>query len=282
MLILIGTNTVVANDKTSKNNLALISELKQVKELFDTGVIDEKEFKLIKQKLINKLSGSNLDSDNSKTNESAVTTDDESLESDEPKSEYWGKKYYQKAKEFYDIKDYENAYKWAKKSADKNYKGGFFGLGLVYEKGYGGADKNIPKAIKMYKKAANLGHVGARGKVKRLTNKSNSSKQGGAISDVRYSCVGDVWEFGATGGSSNSSESYWKYPEVKDGVLTVPEFGTYTFRGKKDKALYWKRTEGKDRKKNWAKIDLGGGESLITKKDTYAVLQFKGKCSVKN
>ena len=43
--------------KDTDNNLTVdyIEELKKIKELFDTGVINEKEFKLIKQRLINKL-----------------------------------------------------------------------------------------------------------------------------------------------------------------------------------------------------------------------------------
>ena len=65
-------------------------------------------------------------------------------------------------------------------------------------------------------------------------------------------------------------------------MLTVPKFGTYTLRGKKDKKIFWNRTEGEDKKYNWAKIDLGDGESLITKRDGYSIFQFKGRCSIKN
>ena len=290
ILLVIATNTVFANEKPNKNinkdSFTLISELKEVKELFDTGVIDEKEFKLIKQKLINNLYGLNLDSDNnSKTNESVVSTDDESLTSDEPKLKYWGKKYYQKAKEFYDNKDYENAYKWAKKSADKGYKGGYYGLGLAYEKGYGFVEKDNKKAIKYYKKASELGHRRAKTRLKRLISKGETIKKPpnrNSIANTKYSCVGDLWTFSPTGGSSNASENYWGYPEVINNVLSVPKFGEYVQPKKSGKIIWWIRTKGKERKDNWAKIDLSGGESLITKKDSYNIIQFKGKCSKKN
>jgi len=196
-------------------------------------------------------------------------------------NEMSGEELYKKAKEYFDKKDYQKAYEYAQRSADKNYKGGYFGLGLAYEKGYGVVEKDIDKAIFMYKKAAKLGHVAARGKVKRLTKKDNKSGAGNSVGDTRYSCTGTLWDFGASG-SSNSSESYWEYPEVKNGVLTVPKFGTYTLRGKKDKKIFWNRTEGEDKKYNWAQIDLGDGESLITKRDGYSIFQFKGRCSIKN
>lgn len=196
-------------------------------------------------------------------------------------NEMSGEELYKKAKEYFDKKDYQKAYEYAQRSADKKYKGGYFGLGLAYEKGYGVVEKDIDKAIFMYKKAAKLGHVAARGKVKRLTKKDNNPGAGNSVGDTRYSCNGVLWDFGASG-SSNSSESYWEYPEVKNGVLNVPKFGTYTLRGKKDKKIFWNRTEGEDKKYNWAKIDLGDGESLITKRDGYSIFQFKGRCSIKN
>jgi len=224
---------------------------------------------------------SNLQSGKPTTNQSTNISAKSSTVASNSSGEMSGEELYKKAKEYFDNKEYQLAYDFARRSADKNYKGGYFGLGLAYEKGYGVVEKNIPRAIRMYQKAADLGHVAARGKVKRLSKKSTNSSSGSKVNDIRYSCTGTLWDFG-TSGSSNSSESYWEYPEVKNGVLTVPKFGTYTLRGKKDKKIFWNRTEGEDKKYNWAKIDLGDGESLITKRDGYSIFQFKGRCSIKN
>jgi len=224
---------------------------------------------------------SNLQSGKPTTNQSTNISAKSSTVASNSSGEMSGEELYKKAKEYFDNKEYQLAYDFARRSADKNYKGGYFGLGLAYEKGYGVVEKNIPRAIRMYQKAADLGHVAARGKVKRLSKKSTNSSSGSKVNDIRYSCTGTLWDFG-TSGSSNSSESYWEYPEVKNGVLTVPKFGTYTLRGKKDKKIFWNRTEGEDKKYNWAQIDLGDGESLITKKDGYSIFQFKGRCSIKN
>ena len=224
---------------------------------------------------------SNLQSGKPTTNQSTNISAKSSTVASNSSGEMSGEELYKKAKEYFDNKEYQLAYDFARRSADKNYKGGYFGLGLAYEKGYGVVEKNIPRAIRMYQKAADLGHVAARGKVKRLSKKSTNSSSGSKVNDIRYSCTGTLWDFGASG-SSNSSESYWEYPEVKNGVLTVPKFGTYTLRGKKDKKIFWNRTEGEDKKYNWAQIDLGDGESLITKKDGYSIFQFKGRCSIKN
>ena len=224
---------------------------------------------------------SNLQSGKPTTNQSTNISAKSSTVASNSSGEMSGEELYKKAKEYFDNKEYQLAYDFARRSADKNYKGGYFGLGLAYEKGYGVVEKNIPRAIRMYQKAADLGHVAARGKVKRLSKKSTNSSSGSKVNDIRYSCNGTLWDFGASG-SSNSSESYWEYPEVKNGVLTVPKFGTYTLRGKKNKKIYWKRTEGTEEKYNWAQIDLGDGESLITKKDGYSIFQFKGRCSIKN
>jgi len=224
---------------------------------------------------------SNLQSGKPTTNQSTNISAKSSTVASNSSGEMSGEELYKKAKEYFDNKEYQLAYDFARRSADKNYKGGYFGLGLAYEKGYGVVEKNIPRAIRMYQKAADLGHVAARGKVKRLSKKSTNSSSGSKVNDIRYSCTGTLWDFGASG-SSNASESYWEYPEVKNGVLTVPKFGTYTLRGKKDKKIFWNRTEGEDKKYNWAQIDLGDGESLITKKDGYSIFQFKGRCSIKN
>jgi len=224
---------------------------------------------------------SNLQSGKPTTNQSTNISAKSSTVASNSSGEMSGEELYKKAKEYFDNKEYQLAYDFARRSADKNYKGGYFGLGLAYEKGYGVVEKNIPRAIRMYQKAADLGHVAARGKVKRLSKKSTNSSSGSKVNDIRYSCTGTLWDFG-TSGSSNSSESYWEYPEVKNGVLTVPKFGTYTLRGKKDKKIFWNRTEGEDKKYNWAQIDLGDGESLITKRDGYSIFQFKGRCSIKN
>jgi len=284
ILLVIATNTVFANEKPNKNinkdSFTLISELKEVKELFDTGVIDEKEFKLIKQKLINNLYGLNLDSDNnSKTNESVVSTDDESLTSDEPKLKYWGKKYYQKAKEFYDNKDYENAYKWAKKSADKGYKGGYYGLGLAYEKGYGFVEKDNKKAIKYYKKASELGHQRAKTRLKGLISKGETIKK---ISNkkVVMSCNGDLWDFGI-GGYSNSQEPYWEDIVIKGDTLIAPKFGEYRKLGTQDGKRFWRMSTG-DPKHNWAQLNINNNEFTISVKEGGVTKQMVGKCSKKS
>ena len=224
---------------------------------------------------------SNLQSGKPTTSQSTNNLAKSSTVTSNSSGDMSGEELYKKAKEYFDNKEYQLAYDFARRSADKNYKGGYFGLGLAYEKGYGVVEKNIPRAIRMYQKAADLGHVAARGKVKRLSKKSTNSSSGSKVKDTRYSCTGTLWDFGASG-SSNSSESYWEYPEVKNGVLSVPKFGTYTLRGKKNKKIYWKRTKGTDEKHNWAQIDLGDGESLITKRDGYSIFQFKGRCSIKN
>ena len=91
-----------------------------------------------------------------------------------------------------------------------------------------------------------------------------------------------MWTFSPAGGSSNDSENYWESPEVINNVLSVPGFGEYVQPKKSGKIIWWIRTKGKERKDNWAKIDLSGGESLITKKDSYNIVQFKGKCSKKD
>jgi len=205
----------------------------------------------------------------------------ESSSSSDDDNELSGKKLYGKAKKFFEKKEYYKAYEYAKKSADKGYKGGFYGLGLAYEKGYGVVDIDKEKAIEYYQKASDLGHMRAKTRLKKLSGKSSLSSSSNTIKDTKYSCNGAMWDFGATG-SSNSQESYWEYPEVKNGVMSVPKFGTFTLRGKKNRKIYWKRTSGVDEKHNWAKIDLSGGESLITKKDGFSIFQFKGKCSIKN
>jgi len=219
-----------------------------------------------------------LQSDTSITELKTSKVDSSSSSDDE--DELSGKKLYGKAKKFFEKKEYYKAYEYAKKSADKGYKGGFFGLGLAYEKGYGVVDVDKEKAIEYYQKASDLGHMRAKTRLKKLSGKSNKSGSN-KVKDTRYSCNGTVWDFNPTG-YSNSSESYWEYPEVKNGVLTVPKFGSYTLRGKKNRKIFWKRTSGVDEKHNWATIDLSGGESLITKKDGYSTIQFKGKCSIKN
>ena len=87
-----------------------------------------------------------------------------------------GKKYYKKAKKYYKKKDYNNAYKWAKKSADSGYKGGYFGVGLAYELGKGVEVKNKKKALEWYLKAAELGHTQAQANAGRLLMFDNGSE----------------------------------------------------------------------------------------------------------
>ena len=87
-----------------------------------------------------------------------------------------GKKYYKKAKKYYKKKDYNNAYKWAKKSAALGYKGGYFGVGLAYEIGKGVEVKNKKKALEWYLKAAELGHTQAQANAGRLLMFDNGSE----------------------------------------------------------------------------------------------------------
>lgn len=79
-----------------------------------------------------------------------------------------GEVYYKKAKKYYENKDYYNALKWARKSADLEYIGGFFGLGLAYELGKGGVEADNKKALKWYIKAANKGHTESEYRVGKL------------------------------------------------------------------------------------------------------------------
>jgi len=225
---------------------------------------------------------SNLQSGKPTTSQSTNNLAKSSTVTSNSSEDMSGEELYKKAKEYFDNKEYQLAYDFARRSADKNYKGGYFGLGLAYEKGYGVVEKNIPRAIRMYQKAADLGHVAARGKVKRLSKKSTNSNSGSKVKDTRYSCTGNMFKFGGVGTSTNDSESYWEYLEVKNNVMTVPKFGTYRFVGKKGKRTRWQRIDGIDDKKNWAEIDLGDKRSLITKKDDYMTIQFQGRCSIKN
>lgn len=87
-----------------------------------------------------------------------------------------GEEYYKKAKKYYKKKDYNNAYKWAKKSADSGYKGGYFGVGLAYEIGKGVEVKNKKKALEWYLKAAELGHTQAQANAGRLLMFDNGSE----------------------------------------------------------------------------------------------------------
>ena len=84
-----------------------------------------------------------------------------------------GKEYYEKAKDFFDDKKYYKAYEWAKKSADLGYKGGYFGLGLAYEKGYGVEDRDKKKAMEWFRKAAKKGHTRAQIKLANLVRFDN-------------------------------------------------------------------------------------------------------------
>ena len=89
---------------------------------------------------------------------------------------YWGKKYYAKAKKYFKKKDYSNAYKWAKKSADKDYKGGYYGLGLAFLKGYGVESIDKEQAIKWFRKAAEKGHTRAQFRLGHLLMYDNGSE----------------------------------------------------------------------------------------------------------
>ncbi len=103
-----------------------------------------------------------------------------------------GKKYYKKAKKYYKKKDYNNAYKWAKKSAELGYKGGYFGVGLAYDIGKGVEVKDKKKALEWYLKAAELGHTQAQYKAGKLLMFDN-----GAESEKWYTKAADKGHLGA-------------------------------------------------------------------------------------
>lgn len=95
---------------------------------------------------------------------------------DNDSSENKGKEYYAKAKKYFKKKNYHKAYEWAKKSADLDYKGGYFGLGMAFLKGYGVEDKDKEQAIKWFRKAAEKGHTSAQFRLGLLLMFDNGSE----------------------------------------------------------------------------------------------------------
>ena len=84
-----------------------------------------------------------------------------------------GKQYYKKSVKLFKKKKYHKAYEWAKKSAALDYKGGYYGLGLAFLKGYGVEDKDKEQAIKWFRKAAEKGHTRAQVKLASLLRFDN-------------------------------------------------------------------------------------------------------------
>ena len=177
---------------------------------------------------------------------------------------------------------------FARRSADKNYKGGYFGLGLAYEKGYGVVEKNIPRAIRMYQKAADLGHVAARGKVKRLSKKENkssaSSIKQGVWKNGQYKCTGNYINFDD---SSVLAESYWENITVSGSNVTVPKFGEYRFVGNQNKAD-WYLIPGKEKEGRYNFVKVMTNNNNASRSVTFSIkkgakpLQMQGQCSRKS
>ena len=215
------------------------------------------------------------------------STKDE-VESNSSNNEMSGEELYKKAKEYFDKKDYQKAYEYAQRSADKKYKGGYFGLGLAYEKGYGVVEKDIDKAIFMYKKAAKLGHVAARGKVKRLTKKDSdngtSSIKQGVWKNGQYKCTGNYINFD---GSSVFADSYWENVTVSGSKITVPKFGEYRFVGNQNKAD-WYLLPGKEKEGRYNFVKVMTNNNNDSRSVTFSIkkganpLQMQGQCSIKN
>lgn len=67
---------------------------------------------------------------------------------------------FEKGKQSYDSKNYVEAYKWFKQSADQGNPKGQNGLANLYIDGYG-VNKDVKKAIELYKLSAGQGYVKA-------------------------------------------------------------------------------------------------------------------------
>ena len=129
-----------------------------------------------------------------------------------------GKKYYKKAKKYYKKKDYNNAYKWAKKSAELGYKGGYFGVGLAYEVGKGVEVKDKKKALEWYLKATELGHTQAQfntGKLLMFDNGAESEKWYTKAADKGHLAaqnnLGYMYEKGMGSSMWGDKEKAYKY-----------------------------------------------------------------------
>ena len=77
---------------------------------------------------------------------------------------------YSKGREYYDRKDYAEAVKWYRKSAEQGYMYGQYNLGDCYENGKG-VTQDYAEAAKWYKKAADQGHTGAKKGLERMEKK---------------------------------------------------------------------------------------------------------------
>ncbi|MCG7588671.1 tetratricopeptide repeat protein, partial [Photobacterium sp. OFAV2-7] len=79
--------------------------------------------------------------------------------------------------EYYkDRKDYDEAYKWFKKSADLEYPSGYFYMGVMYDFGYS-VDKNPNTAANWYLMAADKGNTTAAGNLCFMYRDGNGVKQ---------------------------------------------------------------------------------------------------------
>ena len=177
-----------------------------------------------------------------------------------------GKKYYKKAKKYYKKKDYYNAYKWAKKSAELGYKGGYFGVGLAYELGKGVEDKNKKEAIVWYRKAAEKGHVRAQVKVASLVRFDDPDEAVKWLKEAAdngntsaMNNIGYMWAKGQMSTFGNNKKAYeWYMKSAKLGNKS----GQYNIC----RALYYGKgvTQNKKEARKWCQraVDQGYKKAL--------------------
>ena len=183
--------------------------------------------------------------------------------------EYWGKKYFERAERYFNKKDYEKAYKWAKKAADVDYGGGYFGLGLAYEKGFGVVEKDKDEAIKWYKKAVEKGYNKANRKLGLLTGKIKPEK-------TVLSCNGKIFNFIFRQSSYSTADEYWEDVTISENIMIAPNFANYEYKGKKGSKRFW-LIEGGTKDDGWATYDSDTGKFTATKKK----IQLQGSCKKK-
>ena len=75
----------------------------------------------------------------------------------QPSKELSAEEMYLKGREYYDKKDYKQAFEWYKKAAEYGHAPAQYHLGLCFEFG-AGIEQNYTKAVEWYKKAAEQGN----------------------------------------------------------------------------------------------------------------------------
>lgn len=76
--------------------------------------------------------------------------------------------YYEKGKELSKNGEYDKAFEYYQKAAEKGYALAQFYLGLCYHNGEG-VEKNLSEAVKWYRKAADQGHAEAQNALRKLS-----------------------------------------------------------------------------------------------------------------